>query len=149
DPATQVQALRGGQVDFIFKVSPDQVAVLQDEPGVNVIQKATNQHPVIRLRTDEGVGADERVRQAVKLATDRQQLNALVLEGQGILGNNDPIGPSFGVFYNDSIENPSYDPDAACALLAEAGYPDGIDLTLQTINVLGYDQLATVLQQQW
>jgi peptide/nickel transport system substrate-binding protein len=33
--------------------------------------------------------------------------------------------------------------------LADAGYPDGITMTLQTINVLGYDQLATVLQQQW
>jgi len=149
DPATQVQALRGGQVDFIYKVSPDQVAVLQGEANLSVIQKATNQHPVIRLRTDEGVGSDVKVRQAFKLATDREQLNELVLEGQGITGNNDPIGPSFGVFYNNSIENPGYDPAAACALLAEAGYPDGIDLTLQTINVLGYDQLATVLQQQW
>jgi peptide/nickel transport system substrate-binding protein len=149
DPATQVQALRGGQVDFIYKVSPDQVALLQNEPGVLLITKATNQHPVIRLRTDEGVGVDERVRQAFKLATDREQLNELVLEGQGIIGNNDPIGPGFGQFFNANIENPSYDPEAAKALLVEAGYPDGIDITLQTINVLGYDQLATVLQQQW
>jgi peptide/nickel transport system substrate-binding protein len=150
DPATQVQALRGGQVDFIYKVSPDQVSVLQDEATVTVIQKATNQHPVIRLRTDEeGIGADVKVRQAFKLATDRQQLNELVLDGLGIIGNNDPIGPSFGEYYDGDIVNPGYDPEAAAALLAEAGFPDGIDVTLQTINVLGYDQLATVLQQQW
>jgi peptide/nickel transport system substrate-binding protein len=149
DPATQVQALRGGQVDFIYKISPDQVSTLQDDTTVSVIQKATNQHPVIRLRTDEGYGVDVKVRQAFKLATDRQQLNELVLDGQGIIGNNDPIGPSFGVFYDSVLTNPGYDPEAAKQLLAEAGYPDGIDLTLQTINVLGYDQLATVLQQQW
>lgn len=149
DPATQVQALRGGQVDFIYKISPDQVAELQGDSSVSVIQKATNQHPVIRLRTDEGPGADVKVRQAFKLATDREQLNELVLDGQGIIGNNDPIGPSFGAFYDSTLTNPGYDPEAAKQLLADAGYPDGITLTLQTINVLGYDQLATVLQQQW
>lgn len=149
DPITQVDALRSGQVDFIFKISPEQIATLEGEAGITVISKATNQHPVIRLRVDTGPGQDERVRQAFKLATDREQLNDLVLEGRGVIGNNDPIGPGFGVFYNDTLEQPAYDPAAACALLAEAGYPDGLNMTLQTINVLGYDTLATILQQQW
>lgn len=149
DPATQVQALSGGQVDFIYKISPELVATLSSDSNVTVLQKATNQHPVIRLRTDEGVGSDPKVRQAFKLATDRDQLNELVLNGQGIIGNNDPIGPSFGAFYDTNIQNPAYDPEAAKQLLADAGYPDGIDLTLQTINVLGYDKLATVLKEQW
>ncbi|HEX2906727.1 MAG TPA: ABC transporter substrate-binding protein [Phototrophicaceae bacterium] len=149
DPITQVDALRSGQVDFIFKVSPEQVAVLENETGITLLQKATNQHPVIRLRTDAGPGQDERVRQAFKLATDRDQLNELVLEGRGIVGNNSPIGPGFGDFYAENIEAAAYDPAAACKLLTEAGYPDGLTVTLQTINVLGYDQLATVLQQQW
>lgn len=149
DPITQVDALRSGQVDFIFKISPEQVAVLEGEAGITVLQQATNQHPVVRLRTDTGPGQDERVRQAFKLATDREQLNELVLEGRGIIGNNNPIGPGFGAFYSDTTEEPGYDPAAACALLEEAGYPDGLNMTLQTINVLGYDQLATVLQQQW
>jgi peptide/nickel transport system substrate-binding protein len=149
DPVTQVNALRSGEVDFIFKISPDQIITLESEPGVTLIQQATNQHPVIRLRTDVGPGQDVRVRQAFKLATDREQLNDLVLEGRGVIGNNDPIGPAYGVFFDSSIQNPAYDPAAACALLVEAGYPDGLEITLQTINVLGYDQLATVLQQQW
>lgn len=149
DPITQVDALRSGQVDFIFKISPEQVAVLESESGINILQQATNQHPVIRMRTDIGPSQDNQVRQAFKLATDREQLNDLVLEGRGIIGNNDPIGPGFGVLFNDQIENPAYDPAAACELLAAAGYPDGLNMTLQTINALGYDQLATVLQQQW
>lgn len=153
DPITQVNALRGGQVDFIFKITPDQLSVLEDDADITVIQKATNQHPVVRLRTDAGPGASEEVRRAFRLATDRDQLNDLVLEGRGVIGNNNPIGPGFGAFYNDSIAHPAYDPgttpQAVCDLLAAAGYPDGIDMTLQTINVLGYDELATVLQQQW
>jgi peptide/nickel transport system substrate-binding protein len=153
DPITQVNALRGGQVDFIFKITPDQLSVLEGDANITLIQKATNQHPVVRLRTDVGPGTSEAVRQAFRLATDRQQLNDLVLEGRGVIGNNNPIGPGFGAFFNDTIEHPAYDPDttpqAVCDMLAAAGYPDGIDMTLQTINVLGYDELAAVLQQQW
>lgn len=149
DPVTQVNALRSGDVDFIFKISPDQISGLESESGITLIQKATNQHPVIRLRTDVGPGQDVRVRQAFKYATDREQLNELVLEGRGVVGNNDPIGPAYGAFFASDVQNQTYDPQKSCELLAEAGYADGLEITLQTINVLGYDQLATVLQQQW
>jgi peptide/nickel transport system substrate-binding protein len=149
DPVTQVNALRSGEVDFIFKISPDLYSTLEGETTITMLQKATNQHPVVRLRTDVGPGQDVRVRQAFKYATDREQLNDLVLEGRGVIGNNDPIGPSFGVFFDSSIQSPSYDPARSCELLADAGYPNGLQMTLQTINVLGYDQLATVLREQW
>ncbi len=149
EPTTQVDALRSGQVDFIFKITPDLVSVLENEPGITLLQKATNQHPVIRLRTDVGPGQDVRVRRAFKLATDRAALNDAILQGRGIIGNNDPIGPGFGVFFNDQVQDAGYDPAAACALLAEAGYPDGLQMTLQTIRVLGYVELAEVLQFQW
>ncbi|MBI1278077.1 MAG: 4-phytase [Anaerolineaceae bacterium] len=149
DPVTQVNALKSGDVDFIFKVSPDQVSGLDGAEGITLIQTTTNQHPVIRLRTDEGPGKDVKVRQAFKYATDREELNQLVLEGRGTVGNNDPIGPGYAAFFDKDIKVQEYDPEKAKSLLAEAGYADGLTITLQTINVLGYDTLATVLQQQW
>ncbi|MBA3870278.1 MAG: ABC transporter substrate-binding protein [Anaerolineae bacterium] len=149
DPVTQVNALKSGDVDFIFKISPDQVSGLDGADGITLIQTVTNQHPVIRLRTDEGPGKDVKVRQAFKYATDRDELNQLVLEGRGTIGNNDPIGPGYAAFFDKDIKVQAYDPEKAKSLLAEAGYPDGLKVTLQTINTLGYDTLATVLQQQW
>jgi peptide/nickel transport system substrate-binding protein len=149
DPIAQIDALRGGQVDFIFKVPINQIGALEAEDDLNILEVATSQHPVIRLRADQGPGTDVRVRQAFKLATDREALNDLLLEGRGIVGNNDPISPVYGAFFDDSIENPAYDPEAARALLADAGYPDGLELTLYTPDSLGYPDLATVLQQQW
>lgn len=149
DPAAQVNALKSGDVDFIFKITPDQVSGLENADGITLIQTTTNQHPVIRLRTDEGPGKDVKVRQAFKYATDREELNQLVLEGRGTIGNNDPIGPGYAAFFDKDIKVQEYDPEKAKSLLAEAGYTDGLKVTLQTINVLGYDTLATVLQQQW
>lgn len=150
DPTTQVQALRGSEVDFIYKVTSDQIAALQGESGITVITQATNQHPVIRLRADSGPGADPNVRQALKLATDRVFLNEVANDGQGIVGNNDPIGPGFGAFYDGSIAQPPYDPATACALLSEAGYADGLNLTLYVPIALGYDtRLAPALKETW
>jgi peptide/nickel transport system substrate-binding protein len=77
-------------------------------------------------------------------------LNQIVLGGQGVIGNNDPIGPGFGAFFDSAIENPARDPEAACALLAEAGFPDGLDMTLVTPIALSYDTLlAPALKEQW
>jgi peptide/nickel transport system substrate-binding protein len=150
DPTTQVQALRGGQLDFIYKVTADQIASLEGESGISVITQATNQHPVIRLRADSGPGADPNVRQALKMATDRAFLNDVANSGQGVVGNNDPIGPGFGAFYDSTLAQPTYDPAAACALLSEAGYPDGLNLTLYVPIALGYDTLlGPALKETW
>ncbi|MCU0514548.1 MAG: ABC transporter substrate-binding protein [Anaerolineae bacterium] len=153
DAQAQIDALRGGTVDFIFKVAFDRVAELEAE-GLNVIIKPTNQHPVIRIRSDAGfLGEDVRVRQAFKLATDREILNLNLFDGNAIIGNNDPIGPLYGPFYDDTLAQPEYDPAAACALLAEAGYPDGLGadepLMLYIDDSFNYVQMAEFLKEQW
>ena len=153
DQQAQIDALRSGTVDFIFKVSFDRVEELE-AAGLNVLIEATNQHPVIRIRADEGaLGEDVRVRQAFKLATDRDILNLNLFDGRAAVGNNDPIGPLYGPFYsyNDMTQDP--DAEQACALLAEAGYPDGLGadtpIDFYVANAFNYVQMAEFLQQQW
>jgi peptide/nickel transport system substrate-binding protein len=137
-------------VDHIFKIPSAQFSGLEGTAGIVPIQIATSQHPVIRLRADAGfAGENVLVRQAFKFATDRAALNDILLEGRGVVGHNDPIGPVYGAFYDATAEDQPYDPAQACALLTEAGYPDGIELTLFTPDSLGYPELATVLQQFW
>lgn len=149
DPTAQVDALLSGELDFIFRVPLTQIERLEAAGNIVVTEKATARHPVIRLRTDVGPGTEVAVRQALKFATDREQLNDILLSGRGSVGNNDPIGPVFGEFYADDIDNPGYDPDMACQLLSEAGYAEGLDLTLYTPDSLEYPDLVVILQQQW
>lgn len=149
DAVAQVDALLSGELDFIFKVPIQQISRLETASGVRVIQRATSQHPVIRVRTDAGrLGEDVRVRQALKFATDREQLNEILLDGRGIVGNNDPIAPVFSYFFDSTIENQTYDPARACELLAEAGIGT-LTATLYAPNAFEYPDLAAVLQQQW
>ncbi|HLU08431.1 MAG TPA: ABC transporter substrate-binding protein [Oceanobacillus sp.] len=149
DQSAQVDALLGGQVDFIFRLRAEDVARLEGSSDVNVMQESTSLHGVIRVRTDEGsLGEDVRVRQALKYATDREALNELVAEGRGTVGNNDPIAPVFTQFYDDSIENQTYDPEMACQLLTDAGQ-NPLEATLFYPIALDFEALATALQQQW
>jgi peptide/nickel transport system substrate-binding protein len=149
DAVTQINALVSGQVDLIYKVPIGQLASLEGNTDVTIIEQQTSQHGVIRLRADTGPGTDERVRQAFKYATDRDELNNLLLQGRGTVGNNDPIAPAYNVFYDATIENQDYDPEMACALLAEAGYADGLTMTLYAPQVFEYPDLAATLQSQW
>ncbi len=150
----KIDAVRSGDVDMTIRLSADRIAELREASGLTVITRPTNQHPVIRLRSDAGfLGADPRVRQAFKLATDRELL-ALDLFGEpdvATVGNNDPIGPVYGQFYEPIADE--YDPEAACALLEEAGFPDGLGaedpIEFYVVNAFNYSDMATFLQAQW
>lgn len=162
DEQARVDALRSGSVDFIIRVPDDLLATLENADDITVVEVATNVHPVIRLRTSEGsLGEDVRVRQAFKHATDRELLNLDVLDGKGIVANNDPIGPVYGPLYTpqDTLE---YDPQMACDLLAEVeadgadnGYIEMVDgqprleVDFNVIDFLTYPVLAEFVQQQW
>jgi peptide/nickel transport system substrate-binding protein len=162
DQATQVNALLSGNVDFIFKVPDEQLSQLESANGVSITTVSSSAHPVIRLRADEGhLGEDVRVRQAFKLATDRELLNIDALDGLGTVGNNDPISPVFSTLYTD-VEGQGYDPEQACNLIAEyaAENPDSEWVTMDgdqariavdfyVVDALGYPIMAEFAQQQW
>ncbi|MEO0561038.1 MAG: ABC transporter substrate-binding protein [Chloroflexota bacterium] len=145
----QVEAVADGAADFIFKLPIELTSEIEALDGVTLLRQPTNQHPVIRLRTDVGPGQSEAVREAFKLATDRERINRLVLGGFGVLGNNDPIGPVFDA-YPGNIED-TYNPSVACDLLTEAGYgsPAVLEMTLFAPDALNYPNLADLLQQMW
>lgn len=158
DDQAQANAIRTGALDFIIKIPNDLIPTLEEEAGLTVVQKPTNTHPVIRLRVDEGsIGEDVRMRQAFKFATDREIVNLDVLDGNGTVANNDPIGPSYGVFYNEQ-ENRGYDAEAACELIAEieadgAGngfIEDGrVNTTFFIGDTFEYPDVGVVLQDLW
>lgn len=148
DAVTQFDALASGEVDLVYKIPIAQVA--DGVPAdLVVIEQQTSQHGVIRLRTDVGPGVDVLVRQAFKHATNRDELNDILLDGRGTVGHNDPISPAYSVFYASDLQDQEYNPERACELLAEAGYPDGLSMTLYAPIAFEYPDMAVLLQNQW
>lgn len=149
DENAMADALRGGQVDLVLRMSTPIFESLRAEPGLTTHEIPTNGFDLVRLRSDQPPGDDPRVIEALKLATDRAAILELVQGGHGAVGRDSPIGPLYADYYSESVPLPERDPQAARDLLAEAGYPDGLQLELHTPDTGGRPDLATVLKEQW
>jgi peptide/nickel transport system substrate-binding protein len=130
-------------------ISTDLFTSLEGEDGFSLFEIPTNGFDLVRLRSDRAPGDDPRVIQALKLATDREAIYQLVLQGYGKVGRDSPIGPLYSQYYTEETPLPERDVDAAKSLLAEAGYPDGLELTLHTPDTGNRPNLAVVLKEQW
>lgn len=150
DQAASVEALRSAQIDLDFLASAtDLYRSLEGEAGLNLVKVSTNQFDLVRLRADRAPGNDPRVIQALKLATDRQALFDLVVQGLGAIGRDSPIGPLYSQYYSEDTPVPKRDVQKARQLLAEAGFEDGLNLELHTPDTGNRPNLAVVLKDQW
>jgi len=125
DPSTRVGELLSGRVGFAGGLTAEEVATVRASPSHLVVLRQSNDHFAIDVQTGAGhLGADVRVRQALKLGTDRGSLIRAVRPGLAVPGADTPFGPMYDDTQSD-VE-PLYDAAAATALLAEAGLPTGI-----------------------
>ena len=149
DDIAMTDALRGGQVDLVLRMSTILFESLQSEKNIETVFIPTNGFDLIRLRSDREPGNNPLVIQAMKLATDREAILDLVQVGYGAVGNDSPIGPLYETYHNPSIVAPTRDVEAAKDLLVKAGYPGGLEMVLHVPDSGGRPDLAAVLQEQW
>ncbi|HSJ52495.1 MAG TPA: ABC transporter substrate-binding protein [Anaerolineae bacterium] len=149
DQSAAADAVRGGQADLTMDLSTPLYESLSGQAGLQASDIATNQFAVVRLRTDQPPGDDPQVVQAFKLATDLDAIFQLVQQGYGAVGRNTPIGPVYEEYYTEDVPIPARDPEAARQLLADAGYPEGLEIDLNLLDTLNFPDLAVVLKEQW
>jgi len=132
DLAAETVNFLSGDVDVMLAVQQADFDRIASAPGVNALRVPSGRYINVVMRQDQPPFDDVRVRKALAMAVDRELLVDIVLEGLGRAAHDNILSPEFQ-FVIDSPEIP-YDPAAARALLAEAGYPNGIDLTLVASN---------------
>jgi peptide/nickel transport system substrate-binding protein len=124
-------AIQSGEVDYLDTGdfgSPDMYMALKDDPGVTVVPMPTSITRILRMRVDLEPWTDNNVRMALKLCQNREKILNLAYFGQGLQGQDFHVYPGHPEYCEMPI--PAYDPAQAKQLLADAGYPDGIDITL-------------------
>lgn len=144
---SRVASLLAGDIDMITGVPTTDITTLKANGDVALSQGVSNR--VIYLHMDQfrenspfvkanGGGdiknplMDVRVRKAISMAISRDAIVERVMEGVALpAGQLLPEG-FFGV--SDKLEVVAYDPDGAKAMLAEAGYPDGFEMTIHGPN---------------
>ncbi|MDZ4132946.1 MAG: ABC transporter substrate-binding protein, partial [Dethiobacteria bacterium] len=147
DSSAQIEALRGNQIDYLIYLPTEFISTLEADPAIQVLQAPSNTSYVLRMRSDEGPASDVRVRQALKLGTDRAAILDGAFDGLGTTGRDTPIGPAYGDFYLDVTELVR-DVEKAKALLAEAGFGDGLDIVITTQESSPVPAIATIWKEQ-
>lgn len=130
EDATRVSALEAREVDIAWAVPAEDVPDLKKR-GDSVIAQPIAQSLVINLQTTKGGPvADQRVRQALNYAIDKDAINKSILQGYGRVLDGQLVGPD-GFGYDPNLSKYPYDKAKARQLLAEAGYPNGFEVTFK------------------
>lgn len=141
--ATRTAALLSGQVDFVLDPPPQDLARLEASKETKVVRGQENRVVFFGFdqRRDELLYSnvkgknpfkDALVRQAVYQAIDIEALRSRTMRGSALPTGG--ITPSILASFPEIEQRRPYDPDAARKLLADAGYADGFEVTLDCPN---------------
>ena len=144
EEAPMIVALQGDEVDFLEHFSVAGGAALLDNPDVQVIGISTATHRQLHMRTDKEPFTDNRVRQAIALAIDRNALVDGLWEGRAEIGNDSPFAPLYPST-DPSVPQREQDIEQAKQLLADAG-AEGFTVQLDTWDGFEIPDLAQLVK---
>jgi peptide/nickel transport system substrate-binding protein len=163
DEDTALAALEQGDVMGISQITAAVLPQALQETRLQIFTARLPRFSLIYLNLDDPqlpFFQDSAVRKALLLGVNRRWIVDRVLGGQAIIANG-PIFPDSWAYYG-GIEQVPYDPDAAVAMLKEAGYTvpaaggnvrakDGVAISFELAYPEGqpYEEIAARVQQDW
>lgn len=134
EDATRVAELLTGGVDIAVNIPPSDLERIESNEGTHTATGPTQRVMQLTLRTTPGtVTENPKVREAIDLAIDEKAIVDSILAGGGTPTRTRVTPGNFGAnpdFYDKSL----YDPERAKQLLAEAGYPNGLDISFNSTS---------------
>src|SRR5512137_126072 len=149
ETTTQIAELLSGGVDIIRNVPPDQIAVVKNSTNARI--SATKILRVNSLMLDNAGRAsntpltNQKVREAIAYAINVDEMLKTILGGYAERAATGVNPLHFG--FDPSVKPYPYDPERAKKLLAEAGYPNGFEITFNTYSgsITSVDQMADAI----
>ena len=149
EEASRVAGLQSGEYHYLEEIIPDQIAVLQDYPGVTIEILPPRSYGVVIMNTAAGILTDQTIRQAVQAAIEVES-SGQATHGDGYF----ELGPGIMLpqtVWSSDVSAELYNqnnPEKARQLLEEAGYDGTPVRVLCTQEDLGDYNAAVVAQQQ-
>lgn len=146
-PQALANALLAGQLDLASNVGAVAARTAAGRADIQTVRRPNDMAMPIVMRTADGPFADPRVREALRLAVDREAMVQQVLSGYGsvandVLGTGDPA-------YDHSLPQRTRDLDKARRLLQEAGFDTSRTYELLTTeDISGLAESATLFATQ-
>jgi peptide/nickel transport system substrate-binding protein len=139
DENSIVAALRSGQVGFTILGDTKKYLDLKDDANLKTQRQTAVKWAIMDLALDQKPTDNLKVRQAIALAIDKQAVVQAATQGIGtVIGVLPPAMKDFALPM-DQLPNQKRDVARAKQLMAEAGYPNGTEMTLRIIN--GYPEM--------
>lgn len=146
DPSVQLLLLQRGDADVARDLLPEQLVTARANPDLTVVSQPKASVMYISMNVKTPALAKPEVREAIRWAIDYQGIAANLVKDtftvhQSFLPSGFPAAVDETPF--------RFDPERAKALLAKAGYADGLDLTLDHASSSPRAEIAQALQAQF
>lgn len=145
DEAVRLTNLRSGAVQLVDTVPPQSVAQLETDASVTVKQTPGVGFNAFAFNTTRAPFNDVKVRNAFQRAIDQNAILQAVYFGYGDVAYG-AIPPSHQWVYDAEFKPFGYDPEAAKALLADAGVTTPVDVAITVTNTPAQVRTAEVMQ---
>lgn len=148
EAATRQIGLTSGEYDLLPGVDPATALQLEGQPGITLEQTRDLSYTLIGMNVTDPALADPKVREAVNLLLNRDEIIAGALFGNGVPGG--PLSPALTEWALPVSDFPCYVPDVekAKALIAEAGVAVPIKLKMIVLPRQDTKDIAQIAQQQ-
>lgn len=147
DPTARVNALLSGAVDHCDQVASAQAATIKGASGYQILETRSGGWQPFTMRIDVAPFSDVRVRQALRLIPDRQQMIDQAYAGYGWVGN-DMYAP-FDPGYPKDVAQRLQDLEQAKSLLKQAGQENlAVELVTSTAIGAGGVEMCSVFAEQ-
>jgi len=133
DASVRWAKLQKGECHVMPYPNPADLDAIRKDPNVQMLDQPGLNIGYLSFNTTKKPFDDVRVRKAISMAINKQAIIDAVYLSAGVAAKN-PIPPSMWS-YNNAVKDDPYDPAAAKKLLAEAGFPNGMETDLWAMPV--------------
>jgi len=135
EATAKLNALLGGSIDYATILDSAQVSTVKSTPGFKLVEAKTGGWDPFTMRVDKKPFDDVRVRQAMRLIVDRQQMIDQAQGGFSWVGND--VYAPFDPGYPQDLAPRVQDLAQAKSLLKQAGYDNSLTVTLNCSAATG------------
>jgi peptide/nickel transport system substrate-binding protein len=144
--AVSIQRLLTGEADYTSALSPIDIRQIEKNKAITLDPSKVGRWYALQWQVDKPPFNNPKLRQAIAHAIDRKRIVEIVMSGRAPLANSPT--PNSLWWAAPDIPGYNYDPAKAKALLAEAGYPNGLEVALSTPQVALLQQINQLVQEQ-
>ena len=148
DPNAAIGALLTDQVDGVYEISENQAPMISSNDDIQIYRQTTAATAVVRGKMNQPPFDNPKVMEALRYASSGENIISRGMRGNAAPGDHTHVSPIHPE-WSDLGAFP-FDPEKAKSILAEAGYPDGIELEINVKTQPSWElDVVQVMVEDW